>query len=63
MGGVRVSNQLPFFDNRIATLQLVKLTVPSVISPVGRRLLKLLTPGSKVTSNQGSFQRLNTGSA
>lgn len=47
MGGVRVSNQPPFFDNRIATLQLVKLTVSSVISPVERRLLKLLTPYPK----------------
>jgi hypothetical protein len=36
-----------FFDNRIATLQLVELTVSSVILPVGLRLLKFLNPGSQ----------------
>jgi hypothetical protein len=61
--GVRVTNHHPFFDNRIATLQLVELTVSSVISPVGLRLLKLLSPSSKVTFNWGSFQRYNTGTA
>jgi hypothetical protein len=32
---VRGSNHNPFFDNRIATFQLVELTASSVISPVG----------------------------